>query len=182
VKITEASPRYLSEQERIQIADLLAARMSVRRIAEQLGRARSTISREIRRNSDPDGRYRPHQAEQAARRRADKPRTRRLAVDGVLAEVVGRLLAKRRSPHSPWQRGSYENMNGVLRNTAKGTDLSVHCIEDVARIPAEVNDRPRNTLDWQRPRSSSPPRARPPEGTIRAARARQLPASAQEPS
>ena len=50
MKITEAkprSPRYLSEQERIQIADLLAARMSVRRIAEQLGRAPSTISREI---------------------------------------------------------------------------------------------------------------------------------------
>ena len=62
VKITEArprSPRYLSEQERIQIADLLAARMSVRRIGEQLGRAPSTISREIRRNSDPDGRYVP---------------------------------------------------------------------------------------------------------------------------
>ncbi len=85
VKITEArprSPRYLSEQERIQIADLQAARMSVRRIAEQMGRAPSTISREIRRNSDPDGRYRPHQAEQAARRRACKPRTRRVAVDG----------------------------------------------------------------------------------------------------
>ena len=62
VKITEAkprSPRYLSEQERIQIADLRAAGMSVRRIAEQMGRAPSTISREIRRNSDSDGRYRP---------------------------------------------------------------------------------------------------------------------------
>ena len=62
VNITEAklrSPRYLSEQERIQIADLRAAGMTVRRIAEQMGRAPSTISREIRRNSDPDGRYRP---------------------------------------------------------------------------------------------------------------------------
>jgi transposase, IS30 family len=101
VKITEArprSPRYLSEQERIQIADLLAARMSVRRVAEQLGRAPSTISREIRRNSDPDGHYRPHHAEQAALRRAGKPRTRRLAGDAVLAEVVQRLLAKRWSP------------------------------------------------------------------------------------
>jgi IS30 family transposase len=43
------SPRYLSEHERIQIADLLAAKTSVRGIAEQLGRSPSTISREIRR-------------------------------------------------------------------------------------------------------------------------------------
>ena len=59
VKVNEArprSPRYLSEQERIGIADLLAAKMSVRGIAAELGRAPSTISREIRRNSDPDGR------------------------------------------------------------------------------------------------------------------------------
>ena len=58
VKIIEErprNPRYLSEQERIQIADLLAARMSVRSIAQQMGRAPSTISREIRRNSDSDG-------------------------------------------------------------------------------------------------------------------------------
>ena len=101
VKINEAmprSPRYLSEQERIQIADLLAAKATVRGIAEQLGRAPSTISREIRRNSGPDGRYRPHHAERAARLRAARPRTRRIAVDAVLAGVVQRLLAKRWSP------------------------------------------------------------------------------------
>src|SRR5664279_2185656 len=101
VKITEAkprSPRYLSEQERIQIADLLAANTSIRGIAAQMGRVPSTISREIRRNRDSDGHYRPHHAEQAARRRAGKPRQRRIAGDELLAEVVGRLLAKRWSP------------------------------------------------------------------------------------
>ena len=80
------------------IADLLAAKMTVRGIAADMGRSPSTISREIRRNSDPDGRYRPHHAEQAARARVCKPRKRRVAIDGVLAEVVARLLAKRWSP------------------------------------------------------------------------------------
>jgi transposase, IS30 family len=319
VRITQSrprSPRYLSEQERIRIADLLAARMSVRGIAQELGRAPSTISREIRRNRDPDGHYRPHHAEHAARRRACKPRTRRIVGDAVLAEGVQRLLLRRWSPeqvahelrvrfadqpsrwlcketiyqaiydtavaltrparrrrrrrrqglqrrgrltamrmiderpaevqdraqpghwegdlimgagnrsaigtlverrtryllllafpdaiattdgvrqaitdalasvpaglrrtltwdqgkelaqhqqitlatgtdvffcnaHSPWQRGSNENMNGLVRDYfPKGTDLSVHTVEDVVRVAAEVNDRPRKTLDWQRP-------------------------------
>ena len=101
VKIKEArlrSPRYLSEHERIQIADLLVAKTTVRSIAELLGRSPSTISREIRRNSGADGRYRPHHAERSARLRAARPRQRRIAVDTELAEAVQRLLAKRWSP------------------------------------------------------------------------------------
>jgi transposase, IS30 family len=320
VKIDQArprSPRYLSEQERIRIADLLAARVSVRGIAQELGRAPSTISREIRRNRDSDGRYRPHHAEHAARRRACRPRQRRIAGDKVLAEAVQRLLTKRWSPeqvahelrvlfaghpsrwlckeaiyqaiydtavaltrparrrrrrrrlqglqrrgrltamrmiderpaevedraqpghwegdlimgagnrsaigtlverttrylillafpdgmastdavrqaitdaleripaglrrtltwdqgkdlaqhlqitaqtstsvffcdaHSPWQRGSNENMNGRLRDYfPKGTDLSIHPAEHLAAVAAEVNERPRKTLGWRRP-------------------------------
>jgi IS30 family transposase len=54
--------------------------------------------------------------------------------------------------HSPWQRGSNENMNGLLRDYfPKGSDLRAVTPEQLAQVADEINNRPRKTLGWARP-------------------------------
>jgi transposase, IS30 family len=55
-------------------------------------------------------------------------------------------------PGAPWQRGSNENTNGLLRQYfPRGADLSQHGAQELAAVADELNSRPRKTLNWDTP-------------------------------
>ena len=95
----EISPRYLSEDERVRIADLDRSGRAVRAIARELGRDPATISRELRRNCEPvGGQYRPFTAQRLAADRRARPGRGKLRHDPVLRQFVTDRLGSRWSP------------------------------------------------------------------------------------
>jgi len=93
-----AGGRYLSVAEREEIAVGLAAGLSVRAVAARLGRSPSTVSREVRRNSNCQGRYRALAAQGQAQWRAARPKTAKLAGNRRLRGWVQDRLEERWSP------------------------------------------------------------------------------------
>jgi IS30 family transposase len=91
------SNRFLSQDERLEIADLRHAGLGIRQIAGRLGRAPSTVSRELRRNATAAG-YRPFEAHRRATARRARQHRRRIETSSGLLQVVSEQLAQRWSP------------------------------------------------------------------------------------
>ncbi len=91
--------RFLTEDERVHIADRLRENAAVRVIAAELGRSPSTISREVRRNRHPgNGDYRPHAAEARADARRPRPKPGKIRQSRELRDAVQAMLDERWSP------------------------------------------------------------------------------------
>jgi IS30 family transposase len=97
-RCAQVSPRFLSQDERIEIADLRHAGLSIRQIADRLGRAPSTISRELRRNANGRRAYRPFEAHRRATARRARSHRRRIETNVELRQLIGDLLMQRWSP------------------------------------------------------------------------------------
>jgi IS30 family transposase len=96
--VRQISSRFLSQDERIEIADLRQAGLSMRKIAEHLERAPSTISRELRRNAIKGGGYRPFEAHRRATARRARYHRRRVESNAELRQLLEELLGQRWSP------------------------------------------------------------------------------------
>jgi transposase, IS30 family len=101
--VTSGAPsRFLTEADRLHIADRVREKATVRAIAAELGRSPSTVSREIRRNRTvmPNGQwyYRPHAAQRRADARRPRPNPGRIAQNPELRDFIQDRLATRWSP------------------------------------------------------------------------------------
>lgn len=114
------STRYLTENERVVIADGRRAGQSARKIAKLLpGRAVSTVCRELKRNSSENGEYLPHAAQYAALARRPRPKQRKLLSDTALRDTVQAGFDRRWSP---------EQISAVLAKDVDGRHISVESI------------------------------------------------------
>ena len=92
------SPRFLSQFDRIAIADGLAAKVPVKEIAAGIGKSFQTVYREIARGTKPDGRYQPWWAHNQALLRRKRPKPKRIVGDTLLWQAIADKLRRRWSP------------------------------------------------------------------------------------
>jgi len=114
VETVPISPRYLTQDDRIEIADGLKAGEPVKAIASRIGKSFQSVYREIARNRKPDGSYQPWFAHNEAYLRRRRPKARLLASDPRLRELVAGKLGKRWSPDQVvrWLRRRYPRRPG----------------------------------------------------------------------
>lgn len=129
----------LSLLEREEISRGLAADQSIRSIAKTLNRSASTISREVQKNG---GQTCPTKRDHLCTElTAHKKFSLATNMDVYFCD-----------PSSPWQRGTNENTNGLLRQCfPKGTCLSGYSQDELNGVAKRLNSRPRKTLDFKTP-------------------------------
>lgn len=143
--VRQVSDRYLSQDERLVIADRHRAGVSQKQIAVELGRSPATISRELRRNAVA-GDYQPFRAQRLAVERRGRHHRRRLDANLVLGDLVAGKLAQRWSPTqiSRWLRETFPEQPGMWL-----------CHESIYQAIYQPNSR------WQRPTPLAPLRLSP---------------------
>lgn len=154
-RVRAESGRYLSEDERIVIADAVRVGRSARSIAAELGRAVSTVTRELTRNK-VDDEYRPHAAHRLMLARRPRPKQRRLERDAELRALVQSYLDQRWSPEQIAHELTAKHDRPIAVETIYQALYSPQrCVERDARSVLRTGRpyrRPRRRGDQRRPR------------------------------
>ena len=150
------SPRHLSLLEREEISRGVAAGVSLRMVAARLGRAPSTITRELARNGARSG-YRAHRADRAALRRGRRPKPSKLAENPELRGVVEEKLEEWWSPQQVvlWLKLTYPD-NQEMRVSHETIYLSLF-VQGKGALRRELTECLRTGRAYRRPKAKRAP-------------------------
>jgi IS30 family transposase len=146
----------LSLGEREEISRGVAAGDSLRVLARRLGRASSTLSRELARNGGPV-RYRAHRADRAAWQRARRPKACKLVENDALRRVVEELLAERWSPQQIAGRLRRTYPDDEEMRVSHGTIYLTLFIQARGGLKRELTQHLRTRRANRRPKGARPP-------------------------